>query len=136
MRFSSPNSGSTSQNHFKIWQNDPPYKINRQVEEKLSNSVSGCRCDVIIDSKMANLALKCASRVQTRDLPVRITANCGKMISHIKIINILKKIYRIRILTAAVTSLLTQKLPIWYENALLESKLWIYLSESLQLLVT
>ena len=126
MRFSSPNSGSTCQNQFKFWQNDLPYENNRYDEEKLSNSVSGCRCDVIIDSKMTNLALKCASRVQTRDLPVRIASSCGKMISHIKIINILKKTYRIRILTAAVTSLLTQKLP----------QFGIYLSESLQILVT
>lgn len=57
---------------------------------------------------MATLALKCASRVQTRDLPVRVTSNFGKMISDIKIIEKPKKNYRIRVVTAAVTSLLTQ----------------------------
>ena len=57
---------------------------------------------------MATLALKCASRVQTRDLPVRVTSNFGKMISDIKIIEKSKKSYRIRVVTAAVTSLLTQ----------------------------
>ena len=86
----------------------------RQVEEKLSNLVSDCHCDVIIDSKMATLALKCASRVQTRDLPVRVTSNFGKMISDIKIIEKPKKNYRIRVVTAAVTSLLTQISSIWY----------------------
>ena len=57
---------------------------------------------------MATLALKCASRVETRDLPVRVTSNFGKMISDIKIIEKPKKNYRIRVVTAAVTSLLTQ----------------------------
>ena len=105
MRFSSPNSGSTSQNHFKIWQNDPPYKINRQVEEKLSNSVSGCRCDVISDPKMTNLALKCASRVQTRDLLVRFTSSFGNIISHIKTTDTYKN-HKIRYLNVTMTSLL------------------------------
>ena len=105
MRFSSPNSGSTSQNHFKIWQNDPPYKINRQVEEKLSNSVSGCRCDVIIDSKIANLVLKCASRVQTWDLLVRIISNFGNIIFHIKTANTYKN-HKMRYLNVTTTSLL------------------------------
>ena len=105
MRFSSPNSESTSQNHFKIWQNDPPYKTNRQVEEKLSNSVSGCRCDVIIDSKIANLVLKCASRVQTWDLLVRITSNFGNIIFHIKTTDTYKN-HKVRYLNVTMTSLL------------------------------
>ena len=78
--------------------------------------------------------LKCASRVQTWDLQLRITSKFDKMIFHIKVFDKLKKYYRIWFLTATVTSLLTQKWPLWHWNALLESKLEIYLSESLQIL--
>ena len=84
IRFSSPNSGSTCQNQFKFWLNDLPYENDRYVEEKLSNSGSGCRCDVITNSKIANLVPKCASQVQTRDLLARFTSSFGNIISHIK----------------------------------------------------
>ena len=106
IRFLSPNSGSTCQNQFKFWQNDLPYENNRYVEEKLSNSGSGCRCDVIINSKIANLVLKCASRVQTRDLLVRFTSSFGNIISHIKTTNTYKN-HKMRHLNVTVTSLLT-----------------------------
>ena len=105
MRFSSSNSGSTCQNHCKLLQNDLPHKNNQYFEENLSNSNSDRRCDVIIDSKIANLVLKCASRVQTWDLLVRITSNFGNIIFHIKTTDTYKN-HKIRYLNVTMTPLL------------------------------
>ena len=75
-------------------------------KKNLSNSGSGCRCDVIINSKIANLAPKCASQVQTRDLLVRFTSSFGNIISHIKTTDTYKN-HKVRYLNVTVTSLLT-----------------------------
>ena len=122
----------TCQNHFKLRQNNLRHKNNWFLQKIKWKSLSDCHSDVILTIKWPNLVVKCTAQVQTRDLLNRITSNFSKMISHWKNVKKWNKNNQIRFLTAAVTSFLTKKWPILSWNALLESKLGIYFSESLK----